>query len=84
MFWMLVRDAGQGRSYTQLLNNYRAHPEALVRELPHHDPDRVIALAGNLNLILWRDMVRQVVQVMPTDDPEVTSIKNELRLRISQ
>jgi hypothetical protein len=44
----------------------------------------VIALAGNLSLMLWNDVVRQVVQVMPGDDPEVISIKSELRLRISR
>jgi hypothetical protein len=39
-FWMLVRDTGPGRSYTQVLNHYRSAPDALVRELPHHDPAR--------------------------------------------
>ena len=82
IFWMLVHDAGQGRSYTQLLNHYRAHPDALVRELSHHDPARVIGLARNLSLILWKHVVGQVLQELPGDDDEIVAIKNQLQQRV--
>lgn len=84
MFWMLVRDTGSGRSYTQLLHHYRSDPDALASELPHHDPVRVAALAESLSLILWRDLVRRVVQFSrDSDHEETTSIKKELWLRVS-
>jgi hypothetical protein len=82
IFWMVVRDAGQGRSYIQLLNHYRSEPEALARELPHHDPQRVIALAGNLSLILWWDLVGEITRLASGDDEDIIGIKNELRMRL--
>jgi hypothetical protein len=81
MFWMLVRDANQERSYTQLLSRYRAHPDALVGELWHHDPETVTGLAGNLTLLIWKDVVAQVAWVLADDDEEIASIKNELSSR---
>lgn len=34
LFWMLVRDLGPGRTYCQLVDEYRRHPETLIAELP--------------------------------------------------
>jgi hypothetical protein len=82
IFWMLVRDAGQDRSYTQLLRYYRAQPDALVCALPHHDPDRVVALAQTLGLILWKGLVHDVIQLSTDDDEETRLIKNELSRRV--
>jgi hypothetical protein len=81
MFWMLVRDASQRRSYTQLLSHYRAEPDALVGELRHHDPETVTRLAGNLTLLLWKDIVAQVGEVLAGDDEQIASIKDELSSR---
>jgi hypothetical protein len=78
MFWMLVRDASQDRSYTQLFSHYRAQPDTLVRELRHHDPEMVTGLAGNLTLLLWKDIIARVVEVLAGDDEQIASIKNEL------
>jgi hypothetical protein len=84
MFWMLVQDTGQGRAYTQLLNHYRAEPDALVHELPHHDPVRVVALAKNLCLVLWKDLMRDIIHIRrPDHDEQTTAIKNELWFRVS-
>jgi hypothetical protein len=84
LFWMLVRDTGPGRSYTQMLNHYRGAPDALVRELPHHDPARVVALAKNLSMVLWKDLVQTVVQVSHShNDAEAAAIKRELWLRVN-
>ena len=83
-FWMLVRDAVQSRSYTQVLNVYRSTPDTLVRELPHHDPTRVVALAKNLSMVLWKDLLRGVVQsINRSDDPEIPSINKELWRRVN-
>jgi hypothetical protein len=82
MFWMIVRDFGRDRSYAQLINHYRAEPDALVRELPHQDPIRVAALARNLSLILWKDLLPAIVQIRDNDDEQMMSIKNELSLRV--
>jgi hypothetical protein len=81
MFWMLARDAGQGRSYTKLLSHYRAQPDALVADLPHHDPETVTGLAGNLTLLLWKDIVARAAEVVAGDDDQIASIKNELSRR---
>jgi hypothetical protein len=81
MFWMLVRDASKERSYTQLFSHYRASPNALVRELPHHDPETVTGLAGNLTLLLWKDIIARVAEVSVGDDEQIASIKNELSIR---
>jgi hypothetical protein len=81
IFWMVVRDAGQTRAYTRLLNRYPAHPDALAGELPHHDPERVMGLARNLSLVLWRDFVDAAVKVLPGDDADINSIKDESRSR---
>jgi hypothetical protein len=83
MFWMLVRDVGHGRSYVQLLSHYRAEPDVLVSELPHHDPTRVVALAQSLSLILWKDLVHAVVHIVHHDDEQTISIKNELWRRVT-
>jgi hypothetical protein len=82
MFWMLVRDAGQSRSYTQVLNHYRTNPEVLAGELRHHDAERVIDLARNLGLILWKDLVLQAASLSTSDDKDLIFIKNELRRRV--
>jgi hypothetical protein len=81
MFWMLVRDASQERSYTQLLSHYRSQPDALVGQLPHHDPETVTRLAGNLTMLLWSDIVARVAEVIAGDDEQIASIKNELSSR---
>jgi hypothetical protein len=82
MFWMVVRDTGPARAYTQLLGHYRAHPEALIEEFPHHDSKQVGMLAGNLSLILWWDLVAEITHLVPGDDEEMVVIKNELRARL--
>jgi hypothetical protein len=82
IFWMVVRDTGEGRSYTQLLNHYRAHPDALAGRLPHHDPERVMGLARNLSLVLWKSFVDAALKVLPGDDAEINSINDELRSRV--
>jgi hypothetical protein len=83
MFWMLVRDRGPDRLYVQIINHYRTEPDALCRELPHHEPARVAALARSLSVVLWRDLVREVVQISYFDDDRMISIKNELWRRVS-
>lgn len=78
MFWMLVRDNCRERSYSQLMRHYRAHPDELAEKLPHHDRGAVAALAGNLALLRWQDVVARVVAASPDDDAEIASIKHEL------
>jgi hypothetical protein len=83
MFWMIVRDTGPGRAYTQLLNHYRDHPETLVGELPHHDHRRVTELAANLCLIRWRDLVAPLARMhLDANDAEIGEIVRELNSRV--
>src|SRR3982074_384566 len=81
MFWMLVRDASQERSYTQLLSHYRAQPDALVGALPHHDPETVTRLAGNLTVLLLNGIVARVAEVLAGDDEQIAFIKKEVSSR---
>lgn len=83
IFWMLVRDIEPSRLYTTLLHGYRSNPDTLIGKLPHHDPDRVRALAKNLSIILWKDFLQQATQLSVINaDDEVTAIAKELALRI--
>jgi hypothetical protein len=81
-FWMLVRDVGTERAYTQMLGHYRSHPEALVAELPHHVASAVTDVARNLSLVLWSDIASEATEPRPDDDAQIASIKKELRQRL--
>jgi hypothetical protein len=81
MFWMLVRDARPERSYTQLFSQYRAQPDTLVRELRHHDPQTVAKLAGNLTMLVWKDVIARIAESRPDDNEQIASIKKELSRR---
>lgn len=82
MFWMLVREDNQARSYVRLLNEYRDQPSVLIAKLGHHDAERVRTLAGNLALLLWKDIVSQIAEALPSDDGKIASITNELLSRL--
>ncbi len=56
-FWMLTADRGSGRAYTQLIQRYRAQPNILSSELPHRSPEVVHAIAKNLAIIVWKDVL---------------------------
>lgn len=83
MFWMLVRDDKQARSYVRLLNEYRDEPSTLIARLGHHDADRVRALARDLALLLWKDIVAQIAKALPSDEENITSVKSELLRRVA-
>jgi hypothetical protein len=82
MFWMIVRDISPARGYTQLVEHYLAHPDALVAELPHHPRDRVLTVARSLSFILWRDLLAQTIEISAGDDEEIIAVKNELCRRV--
>ena len=82
MFWMLVRDKERERLYVQLIDRYRTDPDALAQELPHRDLARVIGLAKNLSVVLWRDLVQEVVRASDLDDEVTKTIRNELWRRV--
>jgi hypothetical protein len=80
IFWMLVRDELPTRAYVQLMNNYRADPRLLARDLPHRDSTVLRSIAQNLTIVLWSDFKELVCGAGP--DPETTSVKRELERRI--
>jgi hypothetical protein len=82
MFWLIYRDAGEERSYMQLLHRYRAHPGILEKELPHHVADAVRQVAGNLTLLLWKDIVCKVIDLAGSRDKQIVAITEELSRRI--
>jgi hypothetical protein len=82
LFLMLVRDAGEGRAYTQLISKYRRDPATLVEELPHHDPEVVKSVARNLAIVLWRDLLSPSVEITADDDDITSAVKEELRRRV--
>jgi RNA polymerase sigma factor (sigma-70 family) len=79
-FWMLARDEAPGRAYLQLMNNYKANPSFLIRDLPHRDAETLRHIAQNLTIILWSDFKELVCG--PGADPETTAVKRELERRI--
>jgi hypothetical protein len=81
VFWMLVRDSGNGRAYSQLLANYRENPSRLVEALPHRNPSVLAEIARRLSLILWKDFMTVVAEV-PTTDEVVIKVYQELLARV--
>lgn len=82
LFWMVAKDDGPTRLYTQLMHQYRERPETLASQLPHRDPARVGLVARNLAIVLWRDITPAVTEAVEGDTPEILSVKAELRRRI--
>jgi hypothetical protein len=76
VFWMLVADKGAGRTYTQLVREYQSSPSKLVASLPHRPQTEVEAVARNLALILWRDLLDVIT-------PRIEAILTELSRRVS-
>jgi hypothetical protein len=81
IFWMLVRDDRPDRKYTQLMSSYKADPSLLVRELPHRDPKKLVLVAQNLTILLWRDFSELVCGL--GWDAVSTAVKKELERRIN-
>jgi hypothetical protein len=81
-FWMFVRDASQGRAYTQLMQKYCEDPTTLSRDLPHRDPLLLEKVAQGLTIVTWREIARGICAPCATDDEQLVSIKRELRRRI--
>jgi hypothetical protein len=80
VFWMLVRDRGEMRTYQQLLNIYRKHPSALCLALPHRNPEVLSAISQRLSSILWRDFV-SIIPV-PTSGTPQDEVYQELLARV--
>jgi hypothetical protein len=80
IFWLLVRDEAPTRAYIQLINNYKADPSLLVRDLPHRDAEALRGIAQNLTILLWSDF-RELV-CAPSFDPETAAVQRELERRI--
>ena len=76
VFWMLVADKGAGRAYTQLMREYQSSPSKLVASLPHRPQAEVEAVARNLALIVWRDLLDVIT-------PKIEAIMIELSRRVS-
>lgn len=75
-FWMHTADRGPGRAYTQLVQQYRARPALLASELPHRPPAVVHAIAKNMAIIVWKDVLSVIGR-------EFDRIWNEIGARIS-
>lgn len=82
IFWMLARDEEAGLAYSQLMQQYRTHPETLAEALPHRDPASIGIVAGNLAILLWRDF-SPALAVLPTDSEDIAGVKRELLRRIA-
>jgi hypothetical protein len=82
LFWMFVRDASQGRAYTQLMRKYREEPTTLSHDLPHRDPMLLEKVAQSLTLVTWREIAQEICAPCATDDEQLLSIKRELWRRV--
>lgn len=81
MFWMLVRDAGAGRSYRQLLHLYREHPSKLADALPHRNELALNAIAQRLSIVLWKDFLK-VIPEPQLGNGLLSSVCQELMARV--
>ena len=81
VFWMLVRDSGNGRAYSQLLADYRKNPSRLAQALPHRDPAVLAEIARRISLILWKDLMTVIAEVPKTDEV-VINVYRELLARV--
>jgi hypothetical protein len=82
-FWMLARDVGPGRVYSQLVKQYRDNPELVIRQLPHRDPRAVNKVCKSIAIIRWEDLREDTLNDSKNDAKEVRAVKNELRKRLS-
>ena len=82
LFLMLVRDAGEGRAYTQLISKYRNDPASLVEVLPHHPAEMVRSVARNLAIIRWKDLLGPSMESAVEDDEVTSTVRNELKIRV--
>ena len=80
LFWLLVRDGAPTRAYIQLINNYKADPSLLVRDLPHRNAKTLRSIAQNLTILLWSDFMEWVCAL--GFDPETAAVQRELERRI--
>ena len=76
VFWMLVADKGPGHAYTQLMREYQSNPSRLGALLPHRPQAEVEAVARNLALILWHDLLEVIT-------PRIEAVLTELSRRVS-
>ncbi len=81
VFWMLVRDKGTARAYTQLMRAYSEQAAALAAALPHRSLDRLASVASTLALIRWCDLLSLACPT-PTHEMEKMAVHRELELRI--
>jgi hypothetical protein len=81
-FWMFVRDASQGRAYTQLIRKYREDPSILSHDLPHRDPLLLEKVAESLTIVTWREIAQGICAPCTADDEQLLTIKRELWRRV--
>jgi hypothetical protein len=81
-FWMFVRDASQGRAYTQLMRKYQEDHTSLSHDLPHRDPLLLEKVAQGLTIVTWREIAQGVCAPCETDNEQLLSIKRELWRRV--
>lgn len=82
LFWMLVRDLGPGRLYTQLVKQYQEHPDLLIGLLPHRDPRIVSKICRSIAIIRWEELRGHVLEGARADSDDVRAVKGELRKRL--
>jgi hypothetical protein len=81
-FWMFVRDRAPSRTYCQLMDEYHHHPETLISQLPHWDPETLRRVAQNIATVQWKDLAEPILEIRGADNAEERSTKQELARRI--
>jgi hypothetical protein len=79
---MLVKDSAPKRQYVRILDTYKNHPHSLEGQLPHLDPATLCRLSGNFAVLLWRDILATIEDLLPSLDAETAMILGELRRRV--
>jgi hypothetical protein len=61
-FWMIVRDSEPRRMYCQLVDEYGRHPETLISQLPHRDPEALKKIVQSIAVIRWQDLAGSLLE----------------------
>lgn len=83
LFWMVVKDSAPKSQYGRILDAYRNDPKILFDQLPHLAEAALRRLSGNFAVLLWRDILATIEDLLPARDAETALILRELRRRVN-
>jgi hypothetical protein len=81
-FWMVAKDRSPNRKYVQLLAEYRENPDRLSQLLEHRSEEDIDLVCRNSVIILWRDFVHRITEMLRDSQRNVEEVVVEIQERI--